>query len=527
MLHQFLNDSLSRLGWLAPLAAVLVTASPAPAQQIFFEDFETGGPSWTTNAGIWEVGVPGAGPTVTHGGIRCAGTMLNANYPAYDDSRLIYPTPSGSPVQLPSLIGDEELRLRFWSWLSYSSYEAGYVQVSFWDTNASAWSTWEDVPGAKALTGVYGEWHERDVDLTSYAGLAIRLGFYHTASRNSAGHASESTGWYIDDVEIERITPQFSGDFDGSGGDWTVEDGLWEFGMPVAGPAAAHSRPHCTGTNLEGNYQGYRDGRLISPSFSLSPVSGSEGRFLSYYQWWSYSSYDSGKVQISSFDPSTGDWSAWADVSGSYISGVSLSWTQRELNLTAWAGQKVRVAFLHTASRNSAGHASESTGWYIDEVHVTAVDEPISTFCTGDLTTGACPCGNGSQLGANEGCINSTDSGGRLYATGSNVVAQDDLVLHVLQCRPDNFGMFLQGANAISQPLMDGVLCLGNPTRRLGLVLLDGTGSADSSAYSIVNNGSVVPGQTGYYQFWFRDGGVLSACGQNANLTNALKVDWQ
>jgi len=50
---------------------------------------------------------------------------------------------------------------------------------------------------------------------------------------------------------------------------------------------------------------------------------------------------------------------------------------------------------------------------------------------------------------------------------------------------------------------------------------------ASVRAYSIVTEGGVSPGDTRYYQSWFRDGGGLSVCGLNSNLTNGLQVDWQ
>lgn len=527
MFHQLLHGVFYRCAHTFPAIALFAFATSASAQQIFYQDFETGGPDWTTTAGIWQVGQPTAGPAGARAGNLCAGTVLNGNYTGYDDSRLVYPTLSGTLITLPTVQADEELRLRYWAWVSYSSYDYGYVQVDWWDAEAGNWHGWETVPHSKALDSVYALWHQRDVDLTPYSGKSIRLAFYHTANRNVYGHASESTGWYIDDIEIERITPRFTGEFDGRQGDWVVEDGLWEFGEPGVGPAESHSRPHCVGTRLSANYQGYRDSRLISPSFVVAPVSGPEQRVLSYYQWWSYSSYDSGRVQVQSFDGVSGTWSPWSDLPGSSVSGVSSLWTKRELALTPWAGERVRVAFFHTADRNVYGHASESTGWYIDEIHVTGTHEPIATFCTGELSTGLCPCGNGSLGGTNEGCINSTGLGARLYATGSTSSSDDELTLHVLQARGDTFGVFFQGVVPSSTPFRDGVLCAGNPINRIGTVLLDSSGVADSSIYSLVAAGNVTPGQVSYYQFWFRDAGPGSACGNGSNLTNGLRVDWQ
>ena len=51
--------------------------------------------------------------------------------------------------------------------------------------------------------------------------------------------------------------------------------------------------------------------------------------------------------------------------------------------------------------------------------------------------------------------------------------------------------------------------------------------SCASAGISIVTEGNVLPGQTRYYQFWFRDGNGIGACGFASNLTNGLEVNWQ
>jgi hypothetical protein len=80
------------------------------------------------------------------------------------------------------------------------------------------------------------------------------------------------------------------------------------------------------------------------------------------------------------YDEAAGTWSAWTTLSISTVSTstvtTSYSWTWRHgrVNLTPYAGQRVRVGFYHEdnteldwAGRNI--HA-ESAGWYIDDVEV-------------------------------------------------------------------------------------------------------------------------------------------------------------
>ena len=86
---------------------------------------------------------------------------------------------------------------------------------------------------------------------------------------------------------------------------------------------------------------------------------------------------------------------------------------------------------------------------------------------------------------------------------------------------------FVQGEGLMEMPFKDGLLCTANPTERLGYTLLDAAGSGSSAAFSIVTEGNVSVGDTRYYQFWFRDGGGLSVCGLNSNLTSGLRINWQ
>jgi hypothetical protein len=287
-------------------ALLLVTpwlSSAAYAQEtvVFSEDFESGQGFWQVSNGVWEIGTATAGPGSCYSGSQCAGTVLGGNYPAYEDSRMVSPLIPN--IDLPLVASGEELWLEFWQWHSYSSYDSGRVQISVFDAAAGTWSAWENV--GTSISGSFG-WFKKQINLTSYAGEQVRIGFLHTATRDYSYNVSESTGWYIDDIQITKKVPVFTGDFGGGQGDWWANYDVWQVGTPTAGPGGCHGGDQCVGTVLNGNYPAYTDSALISAPVGIPAAPPGNPLFMTFWQWYSYSSYDSGQMRISERDPDTG-----------------------------------------------------------------------------------------------------------------------------------------------------------------------------------------------------------------------------
>lgn len=147
----------------------------------------------------------------------------------------------------------------------------------------------------------------------------------------------------------------------------------------------------------------------------------------------------------------------------------------------------------------------------------------LSCFGNGVLVD--CPCANNVPVGAFEGCENTTGEGGRLIGQGTTSVAADDMSLVAAQLPSGTPGLVVSGRTETLVPFRDGVLCAGNPTTRVEVLVADATGTAVSTeAYAAVE--ALAPGDERVYQLWYRDP-VLSPCGSGSNFTNAVRVRWQ
>lgn len=149
-----------------------------------------------------------------------------------------------------------------------------------------------------------------------------------------------------------------------------------------------------------------------------------------------------------------------------------------------------------------------------------------TSFCFGDGTGGACPCGNTG--GAGEGCANGTGSGAVLGATGFASVANDSIVLHVSGSVPNQPGLLFQGDNSLNGGLGftfgDGLRCAGGNVVRLQTISADASGEVDSTVGIAAATG-VAAGETKAYQWWYRDP-VSSSCGAQFNLSSGLELTW-
>jgi hypothetical protein len=153
-----------------------------------------------------------------------------------------------------------------------------------------------------------------------------------------------------------------------------------------------------------------------------------------------------------------------------------------------------------------------------------------TTFCFGDGSGTACPCGNTSPAGQGVGCLHSFGVGGRIAGAGTPSIANDTLILQGSQM-PDSSALYFQGTTTLGGGngvvFGVGLRCAGGSTVRLGTK----TNSGGASQYpsggnpSVHVKGSCVAGNTRTYQVWYRNAAAF--CSPSTfNLTNGLSVVW-
>ena len=351
------------------------TAYPLSAQissqteVTFADDFQAGFGDWFADNGVWQVGIPTAGPDSSSSSGMVAGTVLGGMYPQTARSRLVSP-----PIALPDSadLAGSNLRLSFNHWYSFNSQDEGRLQISI------DGGSWSDFPGLTPFMGSNGSWTTSSGhDLTAYAGKEINIGFLFSSSDPLV-----DVGWYIDDVNIfVEAARVFSGfeDFTFPVLDWEIEGSAWDFGTTADSEQPDHAQNGVAATVLNGAYPSANNHRLISPEIVLSD---SIELFLTmrFDHRFDFAPGDTGFVQVS---VDGGDW----QTVGQGFYGLSGPWSryiETDFSDFVSTGDRVRFAFQLAAQSGTANH----DGWQIDNVAIT-VDQPgiYGPFGSGENVT--------------------------------------------------------------------------------------------------------------------------------------------
>jgi hypothetical protein len=156
---------------------------------------------------------------------------------------------------------------------------------------------------------------------------------------------------------------------------------------------------------------------------------------------------------------------------------------------------------------------------------------PISSYCSGDSTGTACPCGNNGITG--HGCGSSVNAAGAvLTASGNGSLSADSLVLTASGLPATASSLFFQGTGIIGggagAVFGDGLRCTNGSVIRLAVKTAAGGGvSFPTGGDPHVSIEGAVPAAGGdrYYQCWYRNSGAFCTS-STFNLTNGIHVRW-
>ena len=290
--------------------------------------------------GTWEVGKPTSGPgAVPAPGTNCAATVLAGNYANNVDSRLISP-----PFLVPASGGPA---LRFWQWYNFNN-ALGYVELNNGSiTVATVTNTTITTNTTEALdTNIYQFFGSADTDYATPLYWNPTIGGWTNATKALGSALDYTYGAYYFEVGNAPLS---------SVGGANGADGLNVDYRPFDNTIIPLP-PSTTPTNFIA-----LQGLTWDPVNDLDTVDTPVGYFGTNYT----TTYSTNTTV------STGQ-SSWTQISPTYRDATSGGWTTTSLDLSAYEGQTVFIAFHFTS-----GGSYTAPGWYVDDLTLVVPPELI------------------------------------------------------------------------------------------------------------------------------------------------------
>jgi hypothetical protein len=200
---------------------------------------------------------------------------------------------------------------------------------------------------------------------------------------------------------------------------------------------------------------------------------------------------------------------------GPFFQGQSLA----SVDLGAGAG-----LYVTCSSQTPVGE------WYLARLGPTTCT-PQGSYCLGDGSGTACPCGNHSLSNQQGGGLNSVGLPGALDSAGTPSLSGDTMQLF-FSGMPDGtpalyFQGTLQASGGVGVAFGDGLLCVGGSIVRLGVKFSVGGWSQfpDVGDPALSSAGLVTGPGTRDYQAWYRDAAAFCTPA-NYNLSNGRQWVW-
>lgn len=225
-----------------------------------------------------------------------------------------------------------------------------------------------------AYQNAANEWIAMDADLQS--GNYVSGSFNVVIPAEALTEENITYRWTVEDyngnsvvseayqVKVDHhVTVGYLEDFQTAPDGW-YSNGVndqWEWGVPTSGPGSAYLGKNVYATNLKGNQGVNMDAILMMPPLQLP---NDDTILFEFTHWYSFhggyadgSSYHFGHVVISTDNE---EWTRLAT-----FSGDSTEWLHDQIDLSAYAGQKVYIGFQATSDDT---RLFNRPGWYINQV---------------------------------------------------------------------------------------------------------------------------------------------------------------
>jgi hypothetical protein len=329
-------------------------------------------------------------------------------------------------------------------------------------------------------------------------------------------------------IDIGNLTPLPSPTF----GAAAAQPGSWNAWTPSLGPMNLVDLSGATTTVTATRTAGFGYDSMFDNTGTL----GDDGNLMD--DWEDPST--NGTYVISGLTPGqyTVTTYAWASDNPAYVSGVSVNGGPTTNVGGAWSGT-YQVGVTHavdTVTVTAAGTISVNvflvtTFSTFNGLQITqnGGGTPFTTFCSGDGSGTACPCGNSGIAG--NGCASSVSaSGAHLAGSGTASISNDTFVL-TGTLMPNSSALYFQGTaqtnGGAGAAFGDGLRCAGGSVIRLGTKTnVAGTSSYPSGAdLHIGTKGANSAGAVRMYQVWYRNAAAFCTS-STFNLSNGVQTTW-
>ena len=195
------------------LSAMLVSTAWAQSELVIYsEGFEASNGGFTylesSNPVNWMWGnaslTPTVGPGSCHAGSKCWGTNMGLGIPRYFDGSIVSP-----PIQLPPVNANQQLRIRFWAFISLDGmYDRGQFFIS---NDGSTWTSLMQLyNNMETSPSTAPSWHKYEFGIDpAFANGPIYLRFRAATPYSPnfyCGGSDDLSGLYIDDLAISLYT---------------------------------------------------------------------------------------------------------------------------------------------------------------------------------------------------------------------------------------------------------------------------------------------------------------------------------